>query len=208
MAAVPNSILDTTKKMLGLDADYDVFDLDVITHINSTFSQLAQLGVGPSEGFEIEDSNKLWADFLGTNKLINSVKSYMYLKVRMFFDPPTTSFDLAAKKEQITELEWRLNVAVDKGLQTPYPPSTTDPGWEEKIEEFIEDYLEDHVFADGFVHKQLTPQAHWSFTHPLGREPVVQVYINGELVLADATATDTTVSIQFPAPVVGVAVVS
>ena len=119
MPAVPNSILDSTKKILGIDADYDAFDLDIITHINSTFAQLAQLGVGPEEGFEIEDSSKLWSDFLGANKLINSVKSYMYLKVRMYFDPPTTSFDLTAKQEQIKELEWRLNVAADKAYVEP-----------------------------------------------------------------------------------------
>lgn len=206
MPATPNSILDYTKKMLGLDADYDVFDLDIIIHINSTFAQLAQLGVGPDDGFEIEDSSTLWADFLGTNKLINSVKTYMYLKVRMFFDPPTTSFSQTAVQEQIKELEWRLNVAADKGIQSPYPP--VEPGWEAKIEEFIDSYLESNVFADGFVHKQLTPQANWTFTHTLGREPVVQVYINGELQLVDATVTDTTVSIQFPAPTVGVAVIS
>lgn len=119
MPAVDNSILDTTKKILGLDADYDAFDLDIITHINSTFAQLAQLGVGPDEGFEIEDSGKLWSEFIDDNKLLNFVKTYMYLKVRMFFDPPTTSFNLTAKQEQIKELEWRLNVAADKPTVTP-----------------------------------------------------------------------------------------
>ena len=205
MPAVQNSILDTTKKMLGLDADYDVFDIDVITHINSAFAQLAQLGVGPDEGFEIEDSNKLWADFLGTNKLINFVKSYMYLKVRMWFDPPTTSFDLAAKEKQITELEWRMNVAADKGMITPWPIT---PGWEDQIEQIIDDYLEEHPFADGYVHKQLVPLAQWTIANPLGREPVVQVYINGELVLVNADVTDDLVTIQFPAPAVGIAVLS
>lgn len=127
MPAVPNSILDSTKKILGIDADYDAFDLDVITHINSTFAQLAQLGVGPADGFEIEDSSTLWSDFLGANKLINSVKSYMYLKVRMYFDPPTTSFDLTAKQEQIKELEWRLNVAADKAYVEPEVTDESDP---------------------------------------------------------------------------------
>lgn len=119
MPAIPNSILDSTKKMLGLDADYDAFDLDIITHINSTFAQLQQLGVGPDDGFFIDDSSALWIDFLGSNKLINSVKTYMYLKVRMFFDPPTTSFALTATQDQIKELEWRLNVAADKGYIIP-----------------------------------------------------------------------------------------
>lgn len=206
MPAVPNSILDTTKKLLGLEYDYPNFDTDIIMHINSTFAQLSQLGVGPDDGFEIEDNTKVWADFLGTNKLLNFVKSYMYLKVRMWFDPPTSGIDATAKKEQILELEWRMNVAADKGLISPLPP--LQPGWEEQIEEIVDQYLEDHAFADGFVHKQLNPSAHWSFTHPLGREPIVQVYLNGELVLVDAMVTDTTVSIQFPAPAVGVAVVS
>lgn len=116
MPAVPNSILDTTKKLLGLEYDYDRFDIDIIIHINSAFAQLAQIGVGPDEGFEIEDSSKLWSDYLGGNKLLNQVKSYMYLKVRMLFDPPTTSFDLTAKKEQILEWEWRLSVVADKTL--------------------------------------------------------------------------------------------
>jgi hypothetical protein len=113
--AIPNSILDSTKKMLGLDADYNIFDLDVITHINSVFSTLTQLGVGRDDGFQIEDSEALWSDFLGANKLVNNVKTLMYLKVRLLFDPPTLSFDLSAKQEQIRELEWRINVAVDKG---------------------------------------------------------------------------------------------
>lgn len=114
MPAVPNSILHTTKKLLGLEYDYPRFDTDIIIHINSAFAQLAQIGVGPDDGFEIEDETKLWSDYLGGNKLLNSVKSYMYLKVRMLFDPPTTSFDLTAKKEQIIEFEWRLNVAGEK----------------------------------------------------------------------------------------------
>lgn len=133
MAAIPNSILDSTKKMLGLDADYDAFDIDIIIHINSTFSQLAQLGVGPDEGFEIEDNTTLWSDFLGANKLINFVKSYMYLKVRMWFDPPTTSFDLTAKQEQIKELEWRMNVAADKGFIEPVVVLVVDPDPEPQI---------------------------------------------------------------------------
>lgn len=113
MAAVPNSILDTTKKALGIHPDDPTFDVDIIMHINSVFSTLAQLGVGPEDGFEIEDNTTLWSEFLGANKLINSVKTLMYLQVRLWFDPPTTSFDLVAKKDQVLELQWRLNVAVD-----------------------------------------------------------------------------------------------
>lgn len=104
------SILNSTKKMLGIDADYDAFDMDVILHINSALSTLNQLGLGPEEGFMIEDETAEWGDLLEDDMRLNSVKSLIYLKVRLVFDPPSTSFVLEAMKEQINELEWRLNV--------------------------------------------------------------------------------------------------
>lgn len=105
------SILKSTKKILGIEATYTAFDLDVITHINSAFSTLTQLGIGPINGFMIEDDTATWGDFLGTSDLqLNNVKTYVYLKVRLVFDPPQTSFHLQAIKEQIQELEWRINV--------------------------------------------------------------------------------------------------
>lgn len=112
---VARSILNTIKKALGLDSSYDVFDADIVMHINSTFATLNQLGVGPEEGFNIEDDSATWQDFLGlveTNKLL-SVKSYMYLKVRLLFDPPTTSFAIDAMKKSAEEYEWRLNVQTE-----------------------------------------------------------------------------------------------
>lgn len=105
-----NSILNSTKKVLGIDASYTVFDVDVLMHINSVFSTLNQLGLGPVAGFSIEDAVPTWSDFIGADDRLSSVKSLMYLKVRLLFDPPTTSFHIAAMKEQIQELEWRLNV--------------------------------------------------------------------------------------------------
>lgn len=105
-----NSILNSTKKILGLDADYTAFDLDIITHINTAFSTLNQLGVGPVDGFMIEDAEAVWADFIVDDVKLNSVKTYIYLKVRMLFDPPTTSFLIEAFNHQIEELEWRMNV--------------------------------------------------------------------------------------------------
>lgn len=105
-----NSILNSTKKVLGLDESYTVFDVDVLMHINSVFSTLNQLGLGPAAGFSIEDDVPTWSDFIGADDRLSSVKSLMYLKVRLLFDPPTTSFHIAAMKEQIQELEWRLNV--------------------------------------------------------------------------------------------------
>jgi hypothetical protein len=105
------SILNSTKKILGLSEDYTVFDLDIITHINSAFSTLTQLGIGPAEGFMIDDATYMWEDFIVVEDFqYNSVKSYVFLKVRQLFDPPQTSYLISAVERQIQELEWRLNV--------------------------------------------------------------------------------------------------
>lgn len=104
------SILTSTKKILGIAEDYTVFDTDIITHINSVFSTLTQLGIGPPTGFMIEDATAVWDDFVMDDEQYNAVKSYMYLRVRLLFDPPTTSYLIAAFNDQVKELEWRLNV--------------------------------------------------------------------------------------------------
>lgn len=104
------SILTSTKKILGLAEDYTVWDLDIITHINSAFSDLTQLGVGPPAGFMIEDETAQWTDFLGDDLQLNSVKTYIYLRVKLLFDPPATSFAISAMQDQIDRLEWRLNI--------------------------------------------------------------------------------------------------
>lgn len=116
MAHEIESILDSIKKKLGLGADYDVYDLDVQTHINSVFMNLHQLGIGPIEGFEIEDAGATWDTFLGAqhSPLLNSVKTYVYFKVRLAFDPPSTSFHIASIEKQIAELEWRLTIMRDE----------------------------------------------------------------------------------------------
>lgn len=103
------SILTSTKKILGIAEDYTVFDLDIITHINTAFSTLTQLGVGPSPGFMIESDDEEWEDFIGDDLQLNAVKSYVFLRVRQLFDPPTTSYLIAAQERQIEQLEWRLN---------------------------------------------------------------------------------------------------
>lgn len=108
-----DSILDSVKKTLGVDSDYDVFDADILTHINSTFLTLSQIGVGPVMGYMIEDSDPTWDDFLGKDSRLIAVKSYMYLKVRLLFDPPPTSFHITAIEKQISELEWRLNLQAE-----------------------------------------------------------------------------------------------
>ena len=112
---VPNrSILDTVKKSLGLDSAYDAFDSDILLHINGVFFTLNQLGVGPIDGFSIDDNSITWDDYLGsTDKNLSVVKQYVFLRVKLLFDPPTTSFAIDAIKKQIDELEWRLNVYVE-----------------------------------------------------------------------------------------------
>lgn len=117
--AVKDSILQSTKKLLGLEASYDAFDLDIITHINTAFSTLYQAGVGPLEGFFIEDSDDTWDRFLGNKMHINDVKTYIYFRVKLIFDPPTTSFAIESVKAQIDELIWRLNVADDLSYTPP-----------------------------------------------------------------------------------------
>lgn len=103
------SILKSTKKILGIDAEYTAFDLDILTHINSAFSVLNQLGIGPANGFMIEDDQITWDAFFGTDPRLNLIKTYVYLKVRMLFDPPNTSYLIDAQNKQIQEYEWRLN---------------------------------------------------------------------------------------------------
>lgn len=123
------SILDSTKKILGIPEDYTAFDLDIITHINSVFSTLDQIGVGPVGGFMIEDKEATWDDLLGTDLSLNSVKTYVFLKVKILFDPPSTSFHLEALKQQAQELEWRLNVSREAVIwKDPDPAEPVDAG--------------------------------------------------------------------------------
>lgn len=110
------SILNTIKKMLGLAEDYTAFDQDIIVLINGAIMTLRQLGVGPQTGFSVSDAEVTWADYLGSDEaLLASVKPYIYLKTKVVFDPPTSSFVLDAMQKQIDEYEWRSNVEVDPG---------------------------------------------------------------------------------------------
>jgi hypothetical protein len=124
---VSNSILTSTKKLLNIHENDTDFDMDVLLHINSAFSTLHQLGVGPENGFAIVDATDTWTSFLGTDQRFNSVKSYIYLKVRLIFDPPATSFHLEAVNRQIQELEWRLNVLIETDLWTDPDPDGSTP---------------------------------------------------------------------------------
>lgn len=104
-----DSILTSTKKVLGIEEEYEVFDVDILMHINSVFSTLNQLGIGPVEGFSIQDKTTTWSAFLGDDIRLNSVKTYVFLRVRLIFDPPGTSYLINAIDKQAEQLEWRLN---------------------------------------------------------------------------------------------------
>lgn len=102
-------ILASTKKVLGVPEDYPAFDLDIMTHINAAFSVLTQIGVGPVTGFLIEDGDAVWSDFITEDITLNMVKTYIYLKTRILFDPPTTSFLIEALNKQVQEYEARIS---------------------------------------------------------------------------------------------------
>lgn len=121
------SILKSTKKILGLADNYTAFDLDVITHINSAFSILDQLGVGPEGGFIIEDYRDEWGDFEVPQNQLNLIKTYIFLRVRMLFDPPTTSFLIEATNNQLKEYEWRISTFREWMLDP------TDPRADEEV---------------------------------------------------------------------------
>lgn len=107
------SILTSIKKLLGIPSEYTQFDSDIIMHINSVFMILNQLGVGNSGGFSIADNNAVWSNFIENEEIVNAVKTYMYMRVRLLFDPPSNSSVMDSINRQINELEWRLNVAVE-----------------------------------------------------------------------------------------------
>ena len=107
------SILTSIKKLLGPTEEYDHFDPDIIMHINSVLSNLTMLDVGPAEGFAIQDDSETWEDFIGDDPRLNHVKSYIYLRVRLVFDPPSSSAVIEAMKKEIDKLEWLLNVAAE-----------------------------------------------------------------------------------------------
>jgi len=114
-----NSILTSVKKMLGMAEDYTAFDDDILIHINSVFSTLMQLGIGPIDGFTIEDDTVEWDDYVTAGvpaNELNSVRTYVFLKLRLIFDPPQSSYFIASMERQIAEFEWRLNVAREYAL--------------------------------------------------------------------------------------------
>lgn len=117
---ITNSILLTIKKMLGIAEEYHAFDIDIIIDINSVFLTLNQLGVGPTIPYQITGSSEVWDDFMGDNP-IPGVQTYVYLKTRLLFDPPTNSFLVDAMQKQCNEFEWRMNIQVET------PPIKEEP---------------------------------------------------------------------------------
>ena len=105
-----DSILTSIKKMLGITEEYTHFDTDIIIHINTIFMTLNQLGIGPSNGFKIEDDSTIWSEYIDEDSDLEAVKTYIYLKVKLLFDPPLSSSVIEVMKQSIAELEWRLNV--------------------------------------------------------------------------------------------------
>jgi len=108
-----DSILTSIKKLIGIVEEDTTFDIDIIIAINSAFTVLNQLGVGPEKGFTISDDMATWDEFLPEGQQLELVKTYIYLKVKLIFDPPSSSTVLEAFQRQVNEYEWRLNVAVD-----------------------------------------------------------------------------------------------
>lgn len=108
-----DSILTSVKKLLGIPEEYTQFDLDLIIHINTVFMGLTQLGVGPEEGFSIEDDTATWEDFIEDDLRFEAVKSYVALKTRLLFDPPGGSVHMGCIEKSIAEFEWRLRMAAE-----------------------------------------------------------------------------------------------
>ena len=108
-----DSILTSIKKVLGIYEEDTSFDIDIIMHINTVFMILRQMGIGPDDGFSVIDSRDTWDDYLDDISLIESVKTYVALKVRLIFDPPASSTMVEAINRTISELEWRLNAQAD-----------------------------------------------------------------------------------------------
>ena len=115
IAELNNSILLTVKDMIGPSIDYGVFDTQLVMQINSFLNVLTQLGVGPESGFEITGADETWQDLLGDREtLLNMCKSYVSIRTRLVFDPPTSSFVIDALKKNADELEWRIHIMVEE----------------------------------------------------------------------------------------------
>jgi hypothetical protein len=141
MATNPESILDSIKKVLGFDADYTAFDIDIIMHINTMFGIIRDLGAGPQTGFVISDNTSLWSDFSPDMILLAPVKSFIYLKIRLMFDPSTNRWAIQSTDNLIAELEWRIQHVAEiinpPSDPLPVPQDTLDEGDDDIIEGWL-----------------------------------------------------------------------
>jgi hypothetical protein len=112
-----SSILISIKKLLGIEQEYTHFDPDIIIAINSALMALNQMGIGPSIGFMITNADEQWSDFIGDRKDLESIKTYIYLKSKLMFDPPTNSFLVEAIERQLKEYEWRINIQAEQSTE-------------------------------------------------------------------------------------------
>lgn len=108
-----NSILETIKKLLGIDTECKDFDIDVIVNINTVISALTQMGVGPEEGFSITGSDETWNDFIEELHGFEMIKTYIYLKVKNIFDPPQQQSLIGSSERIISEIEYRIRIQVE-----------------------------------------------------------------------------------------------
>lgn len=111
-----DSILTSIKKLLGIVEEDTSFDVDVIMHINSAFSELTQIGFGPKDGYSIIGKENLWSEIISDKKTLEMIKTYIYLKVKIIFDPPLNSSTLETYKQEIERYEWRINSEVESKL--------------------------------------------------------------------------------------------
>lgn len=122
MATFDESILNETKKSLGVAEDVTAFDPEIRMHLNSALARLNQLGIGPEGGFEVETADQQWDDFLSSNLKLSSVKTYVYLSVRLKFDPPSNSWTATQFKEELEKLEWTINETREDDIPIPTTP--------------------------------------------------------------------------------------
>ena len=118
-----DSIFNSVKKVVGLLGDDGSFDEDILLHINSVVSTIRQLGLSIPADFYVRDDVQTWQDLLGEFRDLDLVKSYMTMKVRLMFDPPSSSFGLKSMEEMVKEYEWRINVLTDQPYSVPVLPS-------------------------------------------------------------------------------------
>lgn len=135
MKDIYESILESIKKLIGIDKDYGAFDIDLIIAINGVFTVLNQLGVGPGKEFAITGPDETWLDFFGVTNAINLVKPYMYLKCKLIFDPPSTGVLHEAIERQISEFEWRIMIQADPASRPGEPNESETPDTSTDLEE-------------------------------------------------------------------------